>query len=131
MSRACQQVYISAGASLVLLTLALVAVSTFDGSKAVSLSGAGAPGDLSDEEPAVITNQDVGLAKAQIVAHLSQKPTQIAAHIRGCVSSHSHALSFGIRAHKRFWTGCYLQSDHIATRAARSLAAFEGKERGW
>jgi len=77
------RVYISAGASLLLLTLALVAVSTFDGSKAVSLSGAGAAGDLSNDPPATITNQDVDLAKAQIVAHLNQQPTQIAAHIRG------------------------------------------------
>ena len=49
------QAYISAGASVLLLALALVAVSTFDGSKAVALTGAGAPGDLTTEAPATIT----------------------------------------------------------------------------
>jgi hypothetical protein len=78
-----QRAYISAGASVLLLALALVAVSTFDGSKAVALTGAGAPGDLTTEAPATITVDDVNLARAQIVAHLNQQPTQIAAHIRG------------------------------------------------
>jgi len=78
-----QRAYISAGLSVLLLSLALVAVSTFDGSKAVALTGAGPPGDLEDGEEDVITTDDVNLARADIVAHLNQQPTQIAAHIRG------------------------------------------------
>jgi len=83
------RVYMSAVVSVLLLGLALVAVSTFDGSAKPDvlsdLSGSNPAGLTDDEPPAVITVADVDLAKSEIVAHLAQKPTQIAAHITGSI----------------------------------------------
>jgi len=80
-------VYLSAGLSVVLLALALVAVSTFDGSrvKATYLDETTTAGNTEEEEPIVITNADVNLARAQVVEHLNQQPTQVAAHITGTI----------------------------------------------
>jgi hypothetical protein len=79
-----KRVYFSAALSVMLLTLALVAVSTFDGSRKDTyvLEGDGSPGNL-DEEADAITEDDVVNAQATIQADLDAQPTQIAAHIRG------------------------------------------------
>merc|ERR1719263_1955621 len=81
-----QRVYMSAFLSAVLLALALVAVSTFDGSSTavapLVLTGAGAPGNT-DIEDADISEEDEEQAIENMQDILDAQPTQVAAHIRG------------------------------------------------
>jgi len=80
------RVYLSAGLSVMLLALALVAVSTFDGSaKASTLSENQSGAGVTDPTIATITKNDVDLARADVVAHLAQQPTQVAAAITGSI----------------------------------------------
>jgi hypothetical protein len=86
------RVYLSAGVSVVLMALALVAVTTLDGSAKIVATESGA--GVTDPTVATITNADVDLAKSEVVAHLNQQPTQIAAHVRGSVdTSESEAIA--------------------------------------
>jgi len=81
-----EQVYLSAGVSVMLLALALVAVSTFDGSaKASTLSENESGAGVTDPTTATITKNDVDLAREDVVAHLAQQPTQVAAAITGSI----------------------------------------------
>jgi len=81
-----QRVYMSAVLSAVLLALALVAVSTLDGSSTavapLVLTGAGAPGNT-DIEDADISQEDEEQAIENMQDTLDAQPTQVAAHIRG------------------------------------------------
>merc|ERR1712205_303257 len=77
-----QRVYMSAVLSAVLLALALVAVSTLDGSSTavapLVLTGAGAPGNT-DIEDADISQEDEEQAIENMQDTLDAQPTQVAA----------------------------------------------------
>merc|ERR1719352_2130802 len=81
-----QRGYMSAVLSAVLLALALVAVSTLDGSSTavapLVLTGAGAPGNI-DIEDADISQEDEEQAIENMQDTLDAQPTQVTAHIRG------------------------------------------------
>ena len=81
----------SAMLSMLLLGLALVAVSTFDGSakpnELADLSGNNAAGNTAVQAPKVITVNDVDLARAEIIAHLNKQPTQVAAMAAGSIDT--------------------------------------------